>query len=101
MVENENAISKYSSARNTIITEIVVEVKGAVFSWKIMWGFWQWKISHRAFNLTYRYIRLASLRQVIKSLISFQLGEEKGCAAELEEPFSGALCMVIVFQSVV
>lgn len=101
MVENENAASKYSSARNKIIIKISSGSQGAVFSWKIMWGFWQWKISYRAFNLTYRYRRFACLRQVIKSPISFQLGEEKSCAAELEEPSSGALCMVIVFQSAV
>lgn len=66
---------------------------------KLVWGFWWRKISYQAFKLTYRYIRLACLRQIINSLISFQLGEGKGCAAELEEPSSGALCMVIVFQS--
>jgi len=66
-----------------------------------MWGLWQWKISHRAFNLTYWYRRLACLRQVLQSPISFWLGEEKGCAAGLGEPSSGALCVVIVFQSAV
>lgn len=46
-------------------------------SWKIVWGFWQWKISPWAFNLTCHYIRLACLRQIIKPQISFQLAEKQ------------------------
>lgn len=56
--------------------------QGSFFSWKIMWDFSQWKISHKALNLTFWYIRWACLRQVIKSPNRFKLAEEKSCTAD-------------------